>query len=97
MCGFLLHPFIQRTLIHEGVYTSAFTGSAIGLTLLTALAITVALALCTPVVAKTIRPLVEPSLRWLFRDTPPEAHTGSIDTTDVDSTTRPPPSWRPPL
>jgi fucose 4-O-acetylase-like acetyltransferase len=83
MFGFLLHPFIQRTLIHEDVYAPAFTGSAIGLALLTALAIAVALTLCTPVVAKVMRPLVEPRLRWLFRDTPSEVHTGSIKSADV--------------
>lgn len=67
MYGFLIHAFIQRALIHEGVYTWAFTRGAAGALALTALAALLAIALCTSPPAKILRPLVEPRLNWLFQ------------------------------
>jgi len=67
MSGYLLHPFPQRALLHEGVYRQPLLSTAVGQLLLTAGAVTLAVLLCTPPVARALNPLLSPRLRWLLR------------------------------
>jgi fucose 4-O-acetylase-like acetyltransferase len=67
MYAFLLHAFVQRTLLLEGWYRWSVLRHFGGWLLLSAGAVTLALALCTTPVRRVFRPLVEPRLRRLLR------------------------------
>ena len=67
MYAFLLHAFVQRTLLLEGWYGWSFLRHPGGWLLLTAGALALALLLCTAPVRRVFRPLVEPRLRLLLR------------------------------
>ncbi|MFD0328553.1 hypothetical protein ACFQZC_10770 [Streptacidiphilus monticola] len=67
MCAFLLHPFLQRWLIQQGVYGTGFVHTALGQLALTAGAALAALLLCSPPIAKIAKPFMEPRMAWFFR------------------------------
>ncbi|MEV6331076.1 acyltransferase family protein [Streptomyces sp. NPDC051909] len=79
MCAFLLHAFIRQAMVATGLYERDALQGLPGQLALTALALALALLLCTRPVRALMRPLVEPRLNWLFRpDAPARSESARV-------------------
>jgi fucose 4-O-acetylase-like acetyltransferase len=74
---YLLHGFLVRGLSWRGGYDHAFLHTPLGEIAVTAVAVTVALALSTPPVRRVFHCVMEPDLGWAFRPQPADGHAGS--------------------
>ncbi|GAB2613782.1 acyltransferase family protein [Streptomyces capparidis] len=65
--AFLLHGFLAKGGRFWGWYDHAFVHTPLGAVTVTAIAVAVALLLCSPPVRAVFRPVVEPRLDWAFK------------------------------
>lgn len=63
MYGYLLHGFAIQAAIGAGVYAAAWSGSTVGVLILTVLAVAVAVALTAPIVPRLFGGVIEPGPR----------------------------------
>lgn len=71
--AFLLHGFLAKGSRYWGWYDNGFAESPPGAVVITAIAVTIALVLCSAPVRRLFRPVVEPRLDWAFRRGPGRA------------------------